>query len=756
MNKKINAAVAAFFMAFFILIGTTGCPQPDDESNNNQIGMQRQPDGSYISGVFTQAPNFTFVTGNNDGEIRYSWTVAEPRTGVSYRLYVIEGEVTDPNVIISDGNVEDTASGARLVGIFPGERNLQYSAVVVAQVGTSTADRAFSAVRTASPRQFFQNDPILTFATGDSEGEINISWTAVYPTVNLSYNLYIFRGTTNNVFEIVTPANLFLTTPGIWNGTFNSFPGNQYSAVLQVVSGSSRVNSPVMQAAAKGRESLGTADIRFGVISDTHIGGIGRGAGSHPIPGLPSPGFYPTHNRLAKALQWFEAQDGLNTLFITGDLIQGGNSWGFNGGMSVQNQYTLFGDTLNQNKGNLQVISVKGNHDETDVLGFFRDATGGLEPNAHYVIGGYHFITLVGGAGNNNEAFQASVTWENTTDQAGGGAIAAARPVGVAVGSQSSNNAHHFTPGILSWLRERIEFARDAYIQAGTPGRPIFIFSHWPPNNTSYGSEGYGSRSFGIDPLNGFFADDPEVVLFAGHTHRPNNDPRSIWQGTFTSVNVPSLYWMSMESGFLGVNDNGTTDGITNRTTPPVANFSTGQGLVVSVSGTVVTIKNFDFDMNLGPTPQGNIVRIPQTWVFDTARPNEFPHTSARADQRTAPVFDFSAPSNAALENMITLSNIERNSVNVEFIQARMPTVNPAGEIVHSYRFEFRNVNTGGVIERAQWSDFMLTPRLQRPKYSQFIGGLAASTEYELRIFAFSSFQAVSTQYLTIRFTTAP
>jgi hypothetical protein len=766
MKAKIRFVFTVFFVALLIF-SFMACQQDNPGGENPtepENGMLVLPDSSQISGVFTRAPELTWVTGLNEGQIRYSWTAAIPGTGVTYRLYVIEGNVTDAKDIIDNGNLEITLATPPMIRAFTGSRGQQYSAVVKAQRGTSTEDIAYSVVRTATPRdQHFDTNAVLTFATGTNEGEINYSWTAATPGTGLRYYLYVLNGISKNETEIVRSENLQLTTNRVWSGTFKSIPNQSYSAVLQVVDGTVRINSPIIQATTKDRESLSqNFDVRFGVIADTHIGGIGRGAGTHSIPGLPSPGFYRTSDRLAKALQWYDAQHGVDTLFIAGDLIQGGGSWGFNGGVSVQDQYALLGTTITGNKGDLQVIPVMGNHDESgihngqQVVEYFRSASGGLEPNAHYVINGYHFITLVGGAGNNNAAFQASVTWEDTTNLAGGGAIAAARPVGVTTGSASSSYAFHYTPGILTWLRERIEFARAAYAAAETPGRPIFIFAHWPVNNTIYGSESSGTRSFGDNPLNGWFANDPDVVYFSGHSHRPNQDPRSIWQSGFTVVNVSSMYWMSMESGFLGVNDNGTTDGITNRGTPAVANFSTGQGLIVSASGTRVTIKNYDFDKHVGPTPLGNVVRIPQTWEFDVAKPNEFPFVPARSTQRTIPVFDPAAAPNAALNGMITLRDIERTSVNVEFIQARIQVPNPVNEVVHSYRFEFRNTSNGSIINRSQWSDFMLTPRLQRPTYRQFIGGLTAGTQYELRIFAYSSFQAESVQFLTTTFTTLP
>ena len=41
----------------------------------------------------------------------------------------------------------------------------------------------------------------------------------------------------------------------------------------------------------------------------------------------------------------------------------------------------------------------------------------------------------------------------------------------------------------------------------------------------------------------------PQVVAFGGHLHFPLNDPRSIWQGDFTSVGCASTSYMAVENG---------------------------------------------------------------------------------------------------------------------------------------------------------------------------------------------------------------
>jgi hypothetical protein len=305
---------------------------------------------------------------------------------------------------------------------------------------------------------------------------------------------------------------------------------------------------------------------------------------------------------------------------------------------------------------------------------------------------------------------------------------------------------------VREWLRERIDIAK-----IDAPGKPIFVFYHWSIQNTVYRSNiTTSTTSFGSDPFTGFFRNDPEVVFFNGHHHRPNNDPRAIWQGGFTAINASSLYYLlaGASSNYLG----NSTDGLTNSVQPKIAGWpgAAGQGMIISVKGSIITVKNYDFDFSEGPQPLGNVVRIPQTWEFDVSRPIDFPYTNAKREaQKTAPVFDVSKPANTGLDG-ITIMKITDTTVEVEFPQARIPGPNLGSEIVFSYRFDFINRQTG-VIDRSarQWSDFMLTPRLQKPTYTQLIGGLRPDTEYELRIYAYGSFQERSGQCLIAIFRTS-
>jgi hypothetical protein len=311
-------------------------------------------------------------------------------------------------------------------------------------------------------------------------------------------------------------------------------------------------------------------------------------------------------------------------------------------------------------------------------------------------------------------------------------------------GGISNDEGAPFYAAIKEWANAQIAAAA-----ADTPDKPVFVFLHHPIKKTalrSYDSTstfGEGDSDGGTN--NAEWNAYPNVVLFAGHEHTANNDPRSIWQGGFTEVNTASTHTQGIN------NPADSADGIPWIDGPSVWGPAAAHGQIVKVKGSVVTIENYVFDVSTGPTPLSDVVQLTeQTWKFDVsstpANPSlSFPYTTAKRNaQKQAPVFG---------SGTATVKAKTANSVTVEFDQAAIPLPNPGLEAVHSYRFNFY---TGGALVKQgkQYSDFMFTPRLRQPKLEQLIGGLAPGTTYELRIYAYGSFQECSIQYLTVNFTT--
>jgi hypothetical protein len=106
--------------------------------------------------------------------------------------------------------------------------------------------------------------------------------------------------------------------------------------------------------------------------------------------------------------------------------------------------------------------------------------------------------------------------------------------------SMSGGSSNGFDEGASKFLSENLEAASKKYTN-----KPIFVFMHVPPLNTCYGSmahEGWGTAYF-LDILNKY----PQIIIFAGHSHYPVGDPRSIHQDKFTSVNDGSVTYSEVE-----------------------------------------------------------------------------------------------------------------------------------------------------------------------------------------------------------------
>ena len=102
---------------------------------------------------------------------------------------------------------------------------------------------------------------------------------------------------------------------------------------------------------------------------------------------------------------------------------------------------------------------------------------------------------------------------------------------------------------VIRWLDETL-----AQITAEHPEQYVLILTHAMIYHTVYGSElddsypkhkGYWSTRVLTDVLKKY----PQAVIFGGHLHYPLNDPRSIWQGEFTSMGTASVRYMAIDNG---------------------------------------------------------------------------------------------------------------------------------------------------------------------------------------------------------------
>ena len=106
-----------------------------------------------------------------------------------------------------------------------------------------------------------------------------------------------------------------------------------------------------------------------------------------------------------------------------------------------------------------------------------------------------------------------------------------------------------YAPAALEWLEARLK-----EITEKDPGRYILLLTHPMIYGTCYGSTLQDTYTrlgeyWATKELSGILSRYPQVITFGGHLHFPLNDPRSIWQGSFTAVGTASTSYMAIDNG---------------------------------------------------------------------------------------------------------------------------------------------------------------------------------------------------------------
>ena len=110
-----------------------------------------------------------------------------------------------------------------------------------------------------------------------------------------------------------------------------------------------------------------------------------------------------------------------------------------------------------------------------------------------------------------------------------------------------------YDPRALEWIDNRMK-----EITTNEPDKYVVVITHPMLYDTVYGSllgeaEGIWKSShpgyWATRELPEILSKYPQVVAFGGHLHFPLNDPRSVWQGTFTALGCGSVRYMALEAG---------------------------------------------------------------------------------------------------------------------------------------------------------------------------------------------------------------
>lgn len=226
--------------------------------------------------------------------------------------------------------------------------------------------------------------------------------------------------------------------------------------------------------------------LRFAVASDVHVADVDSRQEEQRLKELFEVAYSYADN--------YDGYTGMDGIFFAGDVTDRGTVY------SLQKFFASVRDCAREDT---VVRATMGNHefyDNAELIEYrFLKASGYETIDTHLELGGYHFIFI-----------------------------------------SPDGRGKSYSQAKQDFLAAALEEAAKA---DPTGCKPIFVFQHQPNSNTVYGS----TTSWGVAELAPIIEQYPQVVDFAGHSHFPLNDPRSIWQGTYTALNTGTLSYYEMD-----------------------------------------------------------------------------------------------------------------------------------------------------------------------------------------------------------------
>lgn len=231
--------------------------------------------------------------------------------------------------------------------------------------------------------------------------------------------------------------------------------------------------------------------LRFGVVSDVHIGGRTTAA-----------------TRLELALRWLEAH-GAEAVVFTGDLTHSGLKEELDAFLAVWRR--VFPDGRARDGRRVELLAVTGNHDVA------ASWIGGTDAwRTEHVLAHRDNLTRLWSHGLGESSFEK--TWRRCVK-------------GVLFTGQQWDTLN---PDLGAFTRSHAE---------ELAAEPVFFhFQHAHPKGTCHGA--YAGSCGGEDrgEAGRAFASFPNAVVFSGHSHCTIADERTVWQGAFTSIGAGSCH----------------------------------------------------------------------------------------------------------------------------------------------------------------------------------------------------------------------
>lgn len=420
--------------------------------------------------------------------------------------------------------------------------------------------------------------------------------------------------------------------------------------------------------------------LSFGVISDIHFeNNVGEGA----------------MVKVPNALKNLTSHGALDALAIVGDLADSGTAGQYEMLTSV------FTDAANFTNPVGTFLFMMGNHDNKAADGQqnyqqgLKAFNGGEDYPLHQykVIKGYPFITI-------------------------------------SQMNSASNDVSNAANGTGAYPEEVVQQLDTWMAQAAAecPGKPIFVFTHIPPRWSVYGSwvEYETGNPWTMKVLNPVLNKYPQAVVFAGHSHYPLGDPRSIHQGANPNSERQNFYTVinTASTTYSEVNPGAVNAGI-----HPEGYAFVTEGMIVS------ELPNGDIDICRYDTYRNLEIGAEHHWVLKAPFDGSM---FEYADIRDADDNPLNVPLRDGLPAPAFTKSAEIQVKALAFeATAHIPQATD-NECVFRYRIRLSQDDLV-LSEKYIFSQFYLNTDTPDP-ISYFIPNLTSNTNYEIEVIAYDSY----------------
>ena len=362
--------------------------------------------------------------------------------------------------------------------------------------------------------------------------------------------------------------------------------------------------------------------------------------------------------------------DNLDAILFAGDIADTGTTYEFNRFKKILDE--------NVNDGT-EVLTTLGNHEfftspsqtVARYLSVFEDS----EEDEHKVINGFHFISVC------------------PTD-----------------GNSYSNDK-------VEWLEEQIAVAEKEDMD-----KPIFVITHHAVLETVYGTIG---ANWGSNAFKNVLENHPQVVNFAGHSHFPIADPRSLHQGDFTTVNTGSLAYYELGINGLVMHDIYPTNKNGAYSTSRTSNIESGDFQIIEVdkNGSMRLI-GYDLISNQ---------KIFTRYIKYPVNSENIKTQEELAELEPVPMF--------LEENNVAVEKQSLKSITLSFDSAK------SEGYIESYRaLVYKNDKLVTKSYALACNFFFPNP----DRIQMNISGLSENTEYNIEIYAVNAYGILSENYLEV------